>query len=33
MSGVILLIITIVTILYQSIKVSLTNPVDVLKYE
>jgi len=33
LSGAILMIITFITILYQSIKVSLTNPVDVLKYE
>lgn len=32
-SGVILLIITIITILYQSIKVSNTKPAEVLKYE
>ncbi len=32
-SGIILIGITFFTILYQSIKVSLTNPVDVLKYE
>jgi ABC-type antimicrobial peptide transport system permease subunit len=33
LSGAILLIITFITILYQSVKVALTNPVDVLKYE
>lgn len=33
LSGIILLLITFITIIYQSIKVSLTNPVDVLKYE
>ena len=32
-SGIILIGITFLTVLYQSIKVSLTNPVDVLKYE
>jgi len=32
-SGVILIAITFITILYQSIKVALTNPVEVLKYE
>lgn len=32
-SVIILLLITFLTILYQSIKVSLTNPVEVLKYE
>jgi ABC-type antimicrobial peptide transport system permease subunit len=32
-SGIILVTITFLTVFYQSIKVSLTNPVDVLKYE
>lgn len=32
-SGIILLIITFITILYQSIKVSMTKPAEVLKYE
>ncbi|MCG8410504.1 MAG: ABC transporter permease [Bacteroidales bacterium] len=32
-SGIILLLITFITIFYQSIKVALTNPVEVLKYE
>jgi len=32
-SGIILIAITFLTVLYQSVKVSLTNPVDVLKYE
>lgn len=33
LSGFILFIITFITIIYQSVKVSLTNPVEVLKYE
>lgn len=33
LSGLMLLVITFVTIIYQSIKVALTNPVNVLKYE
>jgi len=33
LSGLILIVITFLTILYQSVKISLTNPVDVLKYE
>lgn len=32
-SGVLLLIITFITVLYQSVKVSLTKPAEVLKYE